>query len=229
MLKDIGQGIGKLAGRRVDDFLPLARLLWDEYGREGRVVAVLPLGAMELADPKRMVPLLKDLCRHCLTWEDADRFAMYAAEPIVRKDPDEWLGAMESWLDDESKWVRRAGATVIGRLPMKRPQYAARCLELVGRLLHDGEKDVRTAVSFAIRLVATADVGSVREFLRRHVPAENPAAAWILCDVIRSMAAKYLPEFVGLLPLYERWESDESLGSAERRSVESAVKTLSRV
>lgn len=228
VLKDIGQGIGKVAGRHVDDFLPLARLLWDEYGREGRAVAVMPLGAMELADPKRIVPLLKDLCRTCLTWEDADRFAMYAAEPIVRQDPDEWLGAIEPWLDDESKWVRRAGVTVIGRLPLKQPQYAAQCLELIERLLHDDETDVRTAVSFAIRLVAMADVGSVREFLGRHVPVEDPAATWILCDVIRSMTAKVLPEFVGLLPLYERWEADESLGSAERRSIGSAVNKLSK-
>lgn len=229
VLKAIGQSIGKVAGRHVDDFLPLAQLLWDEYGREGRTVAVMPLGAMEMANPKRIVPLLRDMCRTCLTWEDADRFAMYAAEPIVRKDPDEWLGAMEPWLDDESKWVRRAGVTVVGRLSMKQPQYAARCLELTERLLHDGETDVRTAVSFAIRIVAMADTGSVREFLGRHVPAEDPAATWIVCDVIRSMAAKRLPEFVELLPLFERWEADESLSSGERRSIGSAVNKLSKV
>lgn len=228
VLKDIGQGIGKVAGKRVDDFLPLAQLLWDEYGREGRVVAVMPLGAMELADPARLVPLLRDMCRTCLTWEDADRFAMYAVEPIVRKDPDEWLGAIEPWLDDESKWVRRAGVTVVGRLPLKQPQYAAHCLELIERLLHDDETDVRRAVSFAIRLVAVGDAGSVREFLGRHIPAEDSAATWILCDAIRSMTARYLPEFAELRPLYEEWAADESLGSAKRRSIEGAVSALKK-
>ena len=28
-------------------------------------------------------------------------------EPIVRKAPEQWLGAVEPWLADESKWLRR--------------------------------------------------------------------------------------------------------------------------
>lgn len=43
VLRKIGKEVGKAARKRVDDYLPLARLLWDEYGREGRVVAVYPL------------------------------------------------------------------------------------------------------------------------------------------------------------------------------------------
>ena len=50
---------------------------------------------MELVDPERVVPLLKELCRSCITWEDADRLAMDALGLIVRKDPDGWLGAIE--------------------------------------------------------------------------------------------------------------------------------------
>ncbi len=222
----MGEAIGKVARKRVDDFLSLAQLLWSDYGREGRVVAVIPLGQMELVDPERVFPLLKDMCRTCLTWEDADRFAMYALEPIVRKDPDQWLSAVEPWLADESAWVRRAGVTAIGRLPMKQPQYAERCVELAERLLRDDEVDVRKAVSFAIRIVATGDVVPVRDFLTRRVPAIDPAEIWVLCDIVRSMGKKRLPEFLELLPLYEAWRDDESLSAKDRRSIDSAVSTL---
>ena len=78
VLKAIGKEVGKAARRRVDAFLPLARLLWDDYGREGRVVALVALGAMELSDPSTIVPLLRDMGRSCITWEDADRLAMDA-------------------------------------------------------------------------------------------------------------------------------------------------------
>lgn len=226
VLKSIGKGIGKAAERRVDDFLPLAHLLWNKYGREGRVVAVIPLGAMELVNPERIVPLLREMCRTCLTWEDADRLAMDALEPIVRKKPEQWLSVVEPWLEDENKWVRRAGVTVVGRLPMKQPEYATRCLVMIERLLHDDEIDVKKAVSFAIRLVTRGEIHPVRDFLARHVPPEGPAATWVLCDVIRSMAKEYLPEFLDLLPLYEKWDSDPSLNPKERRSIESAIKTL---
>ncbi len=229
VLKAIGKALGKVAHKRVDDFIPLARLLWDEYGREGRVVAVTPLGKMELVEPEKIIPLLIELCRTCITWEDADQLAMNALEPIVRKDPERWLGAVEPWLADENKWVRRTGVTVVGRLAMKYPAYITRCLELTERLLLDGEVDVRRAVSFAIRLAARGETVPVRDFLARHVPPKNSAATWVLCDAIRSMAKTLLPEFASLLPLYAQWATDSTLSAGDRRSVESAVKTLQKV
>jgi 3-methyladenine DNA glycosylase AlkD len=228
ILKAISKEIGKVARKRVDDFIPLMRVLWDDIGREGRVVALPVLGQMELTAPDKIVPLLRDLCRTCITWEDADRMAMDALEPIVRKQPEQWLSVMEPWLDDDNKWVRRASVTVIGRLAMKHVDYTARCVELTQRLLLDDDIDVKRAVSFAFRLEARGATGPVYEFLEQHIPPADSAATWVLCDVIRSMATVLLPEFVSLLPRYEEWAADPTLESKDRRSVESAVKTLQK-
>ena len=154
--------------------------------------------------------------------------AMNAFEPIVRKDPEQWLSVVEPWLVDESKWVRRAGVTVAGRLPMKHPVYISQCLDLIERLLLDEEVDVKKAVSFAIRLSVRGEIGPVRDFLARHVPPQNPAATWVLCDAIRSMTKMFLPEFDSLLPLYEEWAADPLLNNKDRRSVESAIRTLKK-
>jgi 3-methyladenine DNA glycosylase AlkD len=228
VLRSIGRHVGQVARRRVDDFLPLARMLWDAYGREGRIVAVCALGKMELAEPERILPLLMELCRSCVTWEDADQMAMRAVGPVVRRDPKRWLPAMEAWLDDENKWVQRTGVTVVGRLPMKHAAYTERCLALTERLLHAEERDVRKAVSFAIRLAARGQVVPVRGFLTRHVPPQDPAATWVLCDAVRKMSRRLMPAFVPLLPRYEAWAADPELGGRERRSVESAVRALRR-
>jgi hypothetical protein len=228
-LKSIGKELAVAARKHVDEYIPLMRTLWHEFGREGRVVALIPLGRMELAAPRTIMPLLAQMCRTCITWEDADRLAMDALEPIVRKDPERWLGAIEPWLEDESKWVRRAGVTVVGRLPMKHPAYTGLCLQLTGRLLLDPETDVKKATSFAIRLAARGDPGPVREFLAHHVPPPAPGATWVLCDAIRSMAKKLLPEFAALLPHYQAWAADPALSGRDRRSVESAVKVLQSV
>jgi hypothetical protein len=154
---------------------------------------------------------------------------MNALEPIVRKRPDEWPGATRAWLVDENKWLRRAGVTVVGRLPMKQPAYTSRCLDLIEVLLLDEETDVKRAVSFAIRLSARGATGPVRDFLHRQVPPDDPAATWVLCDAIRSMAKKLLPSFYPLLPRYERWASDPALTPKDLRSVQSAVNTLRQV
>jgi len=162
----------------VNDFIPLARALWDEYGREGRVAAAIPLGMMELAEPETVIPLLMELCRTCITREDADRLAMDALDPIVRKQPERWLSAIEPWLVHENKWVRRTGVLAIGRLPMRHPTYTARCLELTKRLLLDEEGDVKKAVGFAIRLAAREGIAPVRDFLCASCPSRKPS-----CDV----------------------------------------------
>ena len=227
VLRSIGKEVGKVARKRVDDFLPLACLLWDDYGREGRVVAVYVLGKMELEEPEKILPLLRELSRSCVTWEDADQMAMRAVEPIVRREPEQWLPAMGPWLDDDNKWVQRTGVTVVGRLPMKHARYTGRCLQLTERLLTAQDRDVRKAVSFAIRLAARGETAPVRDFLARHVPPDDPVATWVLCDVVRKMSKKLLPDFATLLPRYEAWEADPSLGPRDRRSVESAVRALS--
>jgi 3-methyladenine DNA glycosylase AlkD len=228
VLRTIGNEVGKVARKRVGEFVPLTRLLWDAFGREGRVVAVYTLGKMELAEPERILPLLMALCRTCVTWEDADQMAMRAVEPIVRKRPEAWLPAMEAWLDDENKWVQRTGVTVVGRLPMKHAAYTERCLALTERLLAAQDTDVKKAVSFAIRLAARGQTAAVRDFLARHVPPDDPAASWVLCDAVRKMSKALLPSFAPLLPTYEAWAADPALSSRDRRSVESAVRALRR-
>lgn len=229
VLKQIGKEIAKPASKQVNAYLPLTRLLWDEYGREGRVVTLIPLGKMELKAPKTIIPLLKEMCTTCITWEDADRLAMDALEPIVRKEPGTWLPEIESWLDHDNKWVKRSGVTVIGRLPMKHPEYTKRCLAGAVQLLFEEDTDVKKATSFALRLCARGEITAVHDFLAQHVPPTDAAATWVLCDAIRSMATQFLPEFADLQPNYEAWLADPNLSSKDRRSVESAVKKLKSV
>jgi 3-methyladenine DNA glycosylase AlkD len=229
VLKAIGKELARSAKKRVHDFIPFTRLLWESYGREGRVVGLIPLGAMELVAPTEIMPMLMEMCRTCYTWEDADRLAMDAVEPIVRKKPGEWLDAMDGWISDDNKWVRRAGVTVVGRLPMKHAAYSERCLEMIEPLLWDEEEVVKKSVSFAIRLTARGDVNAVALFLSRHVPPDDPRSTWVLCDTIRSMGKQFLPALRDLLPDYEAWLDDPDLDSRNRRSIESAVRTLQKV
>jgi 3-methyladenine DNA glycosylase AlkD len=225
VLKAMGKALGKAARGRVDDFLPLARALWAQ-GREGRVVAVHLLGPMELEAPATMMPVLLELAQGCHTWEDADQLAMNGVEPVVRKQPGAWLREMQRWQRHDNLWVRRIGVTVIGRLPMRHPGLAAQCLEAAEPLLHDEELDVKRAASFALRIAGGKDVPALLKLLERHVPPEDARATWILCDVIRSMTKRYLPGLKPLLPRYRRWSESPALSATERRSVESAVRTL---
>jgi 3-methyladenine DNA glycosylase AlkD len=223
-LRDMGGEIGKVARKRVDDFLPLAKGLWNGYGREGRLVAATFLGSMELTAPQQVIPVIYELAQTCVAWEDCDQLAMSALEPIVRKEPAEYLAMLEPWVRGANKWVRRAGITVIGRLPMKRPEYTQRCLGMVEPALGDNDSDVRKALSFSIRAGARGDPRAVSAFIKRQAHRTDPASIWVLCDVVRSMTKKFLPHFKDLLPVYEKWLTE--VDAKSQRSVASAIKVL---
>jgi 3-methyladenine DNA glycosylase AlkD len=227
VLAAMGKEVGKPARKRVGEFLPLARLLWEHYGREGRIVAVVALGPMELADPEMVVPVIYKLAQNCAFWEDCDQLAMRALEPILRKDPDNWLERLGSWVIDKNKWVCRAAIIAVGRLPMKQAPYTARCVELVAPALGDPDTDVKRALSFALRLCARGQVEPVKQFILDHRDATDADTLWVLCDVIRSGWKAQLPEFVELLPVYQAWlETGEPRA---RRSVEGALRVLNKV
>jgi 3-methyladenine DNA glycosylase AlkD len=227
ILRAIGSEVGKLGRKHLAAFLPLVQLLWEKYGREGRLVAAVALGPMELLDPERVVPFIHDLARTCIFWEDCDQLAMKALEPVLRRDPDGWLEPLGRWVSEENKWVRRAAMTAIGRLPMVHSEYAARCIALVSPALGDSDTDVKRALSFAVRVCARGDVEPVKQFVLDHRQASDPDSLWVLCDVVRSMTPAFLPEFVELRPVYEAWL--EMVGPKARRSVEGAIRVLDRV
>ena len=168
--------------------------------------------------------MIEELARTCVTWEDCDQLAMRALEPVVRKVPEEYLAVVDAWVRDPNKWVRRAGVTVIGRLPMKKPEYTEKCLHLVEPALADPDLDVRRTVSFAIRISARGDLDAVVGFIKRQTHRTDAASIWVLCDVIRSMTKKFLPQFRQLLPLYESWLT--VVDPKTQRSVASAIKVL---
>jgi len=224
VLVAIGQEVGRIARKQVPEFLPLVRLLWDEYGREGRIVAAVALGPMELADPQQVVPVLYRLAQTCVFWEDCDQLAIKAVDPVLRRDPASWLEYFGGWVTDDNKWVRRAGLTAVGRLPMKRPVYAARCVELLSPALGDPDLDVKRALSFGLRLTARGQVAPLKAFIVSRGHVTDADSLWVLCDVIRSMTPELLPHFAGLLPVYQAWL--ETADPKARRSVEGAVHIL---
>ena len=205
-------------------FLPLARLLWDEYGREGRLVASTFLGPMELAAPDTVIPVVREMARSCVTWEDCDQLAMRALEPVIRKEPETYLDLLEGWVADSNKWVRRAGITVVARLPMKHSEYTETCLRMVEPALGDEDLDVRRAVSFAVRLGARGDPKVVAAFIKSQAHRTDAASVWVLCDAMRSMTKRFLPQFKELLPIYEDWLA--VVDTKSQGSVASAIKVL---
>jgi 3-methyladenine DNA glycosylase AlkD len=182
------------------------------------------LGQMVIDAPEQVVSVCKELVKTSISWEDCDNM-MEGIEPLIRKEPELYLTMLDSWLQDENKWVRRCALTVIGRLPMKRPDYTAQCLDMVVPCLDDNDQDIKRAASFAIRMGARGDIEAVLTFIRTHATGTSPARIWVFSDVIRSMTKKFLPHFKDMLPVYEAWLHTVD-NPRSQKSLQSAIRIL---
>ncbi|MBN2535870.1 MAG: DNA alkylation repair protein [Spirochaetales bacterium] len=227
VLKNMGKTTGKYAKGKENTFLPLAARLWENHGREGRIITAYLLGEIVLALPEPVFALSRTLALSTISWEDADNMIM-SIEPAIRKAPDIYFPWLDEWFTDSCKWVRRIAITITGRLSMKRHDYTGLCLDKILINIKDEDIDVRRATSFAIRLCTRGDVKQVVEFIKKNTGGTAYGKIWVFSDVIRSMAMKFLPEFKGLLPLYEKWRI-QLTDSKSIKSLEAAIKLLKQL
>ena len=227
ILKAMGKTIGKQAKGNEADILPLARELWDNHQREGRIVSAYLLGAIVIALPEAVFALSFALAKSTVSWEDADNMIM-SIEPAVRKNPDVYFPWLDKWFVDPCKWVRRIAITITGRLAMKHKDYTGTCLEKILINIEDEDPDVRRATSFAIRLSTRGDLKEVITFLKKNAGGAGYGKIWVYADVIRSMTKKFLPDCKKLLPVYKGWQSGLTEAKAIR-SLDAAIKLLEKV
>lgn len=223
ILKAMGKAIAKLAKKEFDKYMELSRILWTEYGLEGRIVAAHILSGLNLTDPEKVLTLCKTLLKSCVTWAECDNMA-YALEPAVRKDPAQYLDSMDIFINDDNKWLKRGALNVLARLPMKQPDFTAQALEKVTGCLDYADNDVRRTCSFAIRMAARGNIDSVKKYIRKELnDGEN--RIWIFSDVIRSMTKSFIPDFKDLLADYKELLANTD-DPRSRKSLEAAIKLL---
>lgn len=225
ILKAMGKAIGKIAKKDFDKYIELSRLLWQDFGLEGRIVAAHTLSGLNLKYPEAVLELCKTLLASCITWAECDNMA-YALEPAIRKDPENYLDSMDSLLNDDNKWVKRGALNVLARLPMKQPDFTVQALEKVTSCLDYADNDVRRTCSFAIRMAARGNISQVVDFIRRQLLlSTNANRIWIFSDVIRSMTKSFLPDFKSLLADYQGLLANTD-DPRSRKSLEAAIKLL---
>jgi 3-methyladenine DNA glycosylase AlkD len=225
-LHAIGKEAGKKGKADFERYSALAVLLWDEYGREGRIVAAHILGSMNEAHPEGTIAVCRKLAPSCVSWEECDNLT-YGIEPIVRKNPKKYLGVLAGWFEDPCKWVKRAALNVIARLPMKQPAFTGAALSLIVPCLTYDDRDVRRTCSFAIRMSARGDRKETITFLKKNTGGTDPAKIWIFSDVMRSMTKAFLPDFKQLIPAYKKWRNGLS-EHASAKSLDAAVSIIEK-
>lgn len=152
-----------------DDLREIALVCWGRDSREHQLVALFILAKVRLESAERW-----ELGEHFLpdveNWESCDQLCMALLGQALAENP-KYMDVLESWVEDENFWVRRAA--LVAPVYLRRANYSEnvvldldrRTLAICEALLDDQEKYIRKAVDWSVREVIKRHYDLGREWL----------------------------------------------------------------
>jgi 3-methyladenine DNA glycosylase AlkD len=172
-LRKLARGVVKTYHRDSESLQRIAAESWNRGSREHRLLAVFILAGVKGMEPEQLwsfgVRFLPDVSN----WEECDQLCHATLGEALAREP-EYMDELESWLDDENFWVRRAA--IVTTVLLRRANYPVelareldrRALAMCNYLLDDREKYIRKAVDW-----------SIRETIKRH---HDLARDWMMAQ-----------------------------------------------
>lgn len=168
-------------GKDKETIQRVAEASWVKRSREHELVALFLLAEIALEPSERWeagVRFLPDVGN----WESCDQLCMALLGQALAEDP-QYMDALETWLDDENIWVRRAAlvAPVYLRRAKYSPEVASdldqRTLKMAATLLSDEEKYIRKAVDWTVRQVLQRHYEMGFEWFKEQVQSNSSRIA----------------------------------------------------
>lgn len=181
ILGAIASEIGKFIQRNSTRAKGLLGLLWAEGSFEARQIAGKSLEKFGPNNPKVALDFVSSAVPDLDNWSVCDNLAMFGVEPIVYSHPEIVLPLTEKYVKSRNKWTRRFG--VVTLRGYKRVKTTRKVFRILDRVMEDGDKDVRKAVSWVLREMTKRNPDEVADFLVRWAKAHpNEHARWIVRD-----------------------------------------------
>jgi 3-methyladenine DNA glycosylase AlkD len=156
-LRELARGVVREYRSQPGELKEIAVACWERGSREHRLAAVFLLSKLKKGlDPQERWSLGVRFLPDVSNWEECDQLCHALLGEALAKSP-EFMDELETWLDDDNKWVRRAA--LVSTVLLRRADFPdalardldRRALRMCERLLDDPEKYIRKAVDWAIR------------------------------------------------------------------------------
>ncbi len=157
-LRMIAKQLTKKFGDQEQDLGRFAQVSWAQGSREHRLIALFVLVGMKKLTSERRWELGVEFLPDVKDWETCDQMCHALLGQALAEDPD-YMDQLETWIDDNNFWVRRAA--LVSTVILRRAKYSKeiaegldqRTLRMCAVLLDDGEKYIRKAVDWTVREV----------------------------------------------------------------------------
>ena len=157
-LRTMAKQLTKKCGDQEQDLDRFAQASWAQGSREHRLIAIFVLAGMRKLTPERRWELGVKFLPDVEDWETCDQMCHALLGQALAEDPD-YMEQLETWIEDDNFWVRRAA--LVSTVILRRAKYSEavaegldqRTLGMCAILLEDGEKYIRKAVDWTVREV----------------------------------------------------------------------------
>ena len=141
------------------------RALWAGGKREDKYVAVRLARTHKKHITCDRLGLYEEMVREGAWWDFVDEIAVNLVGALVRADPDAVLPVMDTWIEDDFMWIRRAG--LLSQLKSKSATDADRLFAYCDALLDEKEFFIRKAVGWVLREYSRTAPDDVVDYLER--------------------------------------------------------------
>lgn len=148
------------------EYEELVLALWALPHREEKYLAQGVATAHEEFIVPESLPIYHRMIVEGAWWDLVDEVATHMIRPLVIGHPDQIWPTVDTWIEDESIWLRRTA--IICQVGAKEATDTDRLFGFCRARAHETEFFIRKAIGWALRDYARTDPDAVARFVRSH-------------------------------------------------------------
>ncbi len=201
-LTSVGEELGKFI---VDDKMSIFNLLslWEfsysekrvlSFGlKKGREIRLIIIGALSVFSKKNYEETKDFISKIIHTiddWETCDQLASRVLLNLLLIREDDIFSMFMEWVKSPKKWVRRIVVATLPSYIRAEKDKAKECLYILEKLMMEKDKDVKKAVSWALREISKKAPYEVFMFLKRWAKVKDKNTVWIIKEGMKKLQEK---------------------------------------
>ena len=189
LLNSIGQELGKLLVEENWKFERLLKL-WKKGKRDEKLIVISALEKISRKDYENSKQFVLKILDDISDWEICDQLALRVIVNLAIQNQKEIFSLMERWINSENKWLRRLAVATVPPYIRARKTESKICLKFLDKTIREKDRDVKKAISWALREVTKKDLKSVFEFLQKWAKVDNKNTKWIMKEGMKKLSDK---------------------------------------
>ena len=145
----------------------ILRKIWEIGERDEKLIVIFVLEKFSKSMPGEVYNFVSGVLKDIDNWEVCDQMALKVTVFLLIKLEEKMWDTLSAWKRSEYPWIRRPAVATIPPYVRRRPEDSIRCLEFLDDLMTDRSREVRKALSWALREISKKNPEAAFRFLMK--------------------------------------------------------------